>query len=417
MNKLVWKQFILVVLMLFLAACGSDDSETAPEVIPQYPPETNTSASQRGDWVSIKPLGTVAQSVYSLLLALGQLPSIDSFDARYGVGTYKVVYITEDTSGNLINASGVIALPAKSTGALSPILGYQHPTIFLDNKAPSNTASNDAYTYIAASLGYIMVLPDYIGYGESSNQIHTYVHAQGLANATVDMLRAAKQFLAHANIGWNGQLFLTGYSEGGYANMAAHRELETNLSAEFTVTAAVHGGGPYDVRGTMDTMLSSASLASPAYVGFVFKAYDSIYGLNAIATAYQSQHVNIINTYYDGTHSSSATDAKLGTTLVAGLYNSLFLIDYLAGGDVSYAPKFDANETYNWTPSAPTRLYHGQYDDIVPYANATTALAFMNGAPELELATCNIILDAHALCAPGYLDYMIDYFNTKANNL
>lgn len=417
MKQPVWKQFIFIMLALSLAACGSDESETELEIIPQYPAEDNSSAAQRGDWVSIKPIGTVAQSIYSLLLLSGKLPSVNWLDARYSVGTYKVVYITEDASGNPINASGVIAFPAKSAGALSPILGYQHPTIFLDSEAPSNTASNDIYTYIASSLGYIMVLPDYIGYGESSNQIHTYVHAKGLANATVDMLRAAKQYIAHAGIGWNNQLFLTGYSEGGYANMAAHRELETKLSAEFTVTAAVHGGGPYDVRGTMDAMLSSPYLASPAYVGFVFKAYDSIYSLDAIATAYQSQHVSTINTYFDGQYSSSATDAKLGTNITTDLFKALFLIDYNAGTESSFTPNFNINEVYNWTPLAPTRLYHGEHDDIVPYANAITAMAAMSGAADINLKTCTIPLDAHALCIPGYLDYMIDYFSSKANNL
>ena len=413
MKQPVWKQYILIMLVLSLTACGSDDSEPE-EILPQ-----------RGDLVSSQVIGTNFTAEYTAVLLAMQALGIDvsSIAVQYDVGSYRIVYKTQDTSGNLINASGVIAVPAKSAGALSPILGYQHPTIFLDSEAPSNTAINDTYTLLAASLGYIMVIPDYIGYGESNNQIHTYVHAQGLANATIDMLRAAKTFLANNNIGWNNQLFLTGYSEGGYANMATHRELETNPIPGLTVTAAVHGGGPYDVRGTMDAMLSDDLnvLPSPAYIGFVFKAYDSIYNLNAIAMAYQSQYVNIINTYYDGTNSSSATDAALGTKVVGELYNAAFLTDYRSAGDADFAPVFDANAVYNWTPTAPTRLYHGEFDTIVPYANATTALAGLNGAPELQLGTCTIpttpIGDAHVLCVPNFLDYMIDYFNSKANNL
>jgi predicted esterase len=410
MKQVAWKQFILIILMLSLTACGSDESDP-DEILPQ-----------RGDLVSATAVGSISTIDFAAELAVLALAGIDTsgMSILYNVGSYRVVYKTMDTSGRLINASGVIAVPAKSAGTLSPILGYQHPTIFLDSAAPSNTAANDTYTLLAASLGYIMVIPDYIGFGESNTQIHTYVHAEGLANATVDMLRAAKKFLANNNIGWNDQLFLTGYSEGGYANMAAHRELETNLSAEFTVTAAVHGGGPYDVRGTMDVLLSDDAnvLPSPAYIGFVFKAYDSIYGLNAIADTYLTQtQIDVINTYYDGLHSSSATDVALGTDIVGLLYNPTFLTDYRAGGDARFAPVFDANQVYNWTPSAPTRLYHGTDDNIVPYANATTAMTFMSGAADIALDTCSIPVDAHALCAPGYLGYMIDFFDTMATNL
>lgn len=402
-----WKHFIIVFLLSILVACGSSEEDEDPPV--------------RGDLVSATLIGNISSTDYELVIAaLGAL-GIDTtgMTAKYNVGSYRIVYKTQDTSGNLINASGVIALPGKPAGALSPMLGFQHATILTDAEAPSNTAVSDTYTLLAASLGYIMVLPDYIGFGESSNRMHTYVHAQGLANATVDMLRAAKQFLAKNSIGWNNQLFITGYSEGGYANMAAHRELETNMATEFTVTAAVHGGGPYDVRGTMDLAMAAATQPAPAYVGYVFKAYDVIYSLNSIATAYQAVHTGIIDTYYDGTHSSSAIDAALGTTVTAELFNAAFLVDYLDAGDAAYAPRFDANQVYNWVPTAPTGLYHGVNDEIVPYANATTALAAMDplATGNVELQTCIIPVDAHTLCVPGYLDYMIDFFSPLAQDL
>jgi len=82
MKQPVWKQFIFIMLALSLAACGSDESETELEIIPQYPAEDNSSAAQRGDWVSIKPIGAVAQSIYSLLLLSGKLPSVNWLDAR-----------------------------------------------------------------------------------------------------------------------------------------------------------------------------------------------------------------------------------------------------------------------------------------------------------------------------------------------
>ena len=41
------------------------------------------------------------------------------------------------------------------------------------------------------------------------------------------------------------ELFLLGYSEGGYATMALHRELQQFHSDEFTVTASAPMAGPW----------------------------------------------------------------------------------------------------------------------------------------------------------------------------
>lgn len=40
------------------------------------------------------------------------------------------------------------------------------------------------------------------------------------------MLKAAVTFAANAGITLNEKLFITGYSQGGHASMALHRDLE-----------------------------------------------------------------------------------------------------------------------------------------------------------------------------------------------
>ena len=75
----------------------------------------------------------------------------------------------------------------------------QHGTILSDNDAPSYFGSgSEAYSFgsVFASQGYIIAAPDYIGYGASKELPHTYEHRNGLATASLDMLRAARDFLA-----------------------------------------------------------------------------------------------------------------------------------------------------------------------------------------------------------------------------
>ena len=54
----------------------------------------------------------------------------------------------------------------------------------------------------------------------SSPGFHPYLHARSEATASVDMLRAGRNYCASNNIGLNGQVFLAGYSQGGHTEMA-----------------------------------------------------------------------------------------------------------------------------------------------------------------------------------------------------
>jgi hypothetical protein len=108
--------------------------------------------------------------------------------------------------------------------------------------ASTAPAAGQPYVHLEAlafgTAGYITALPDYIGYGDSGNHFHPYLHAKTLAAAVVNMLKASKTYCATNNIALSGKLFLAGYSEGGYATMAATKEIQENHAAEFTITAS-----------------------------------------------------------------------------------------------------------------------------------------------------------------------------------
>jgi hypothetical protein len=75
-------------------------------------------------------------------------------------------------------------------------------------------------------------------------------------------------------------------------------------------------------------------------------------------------------------------------------------------------------DIYNWAPKVPTRLFQGVQDDIVPYANTTTAKTTMdkNGAPLVSVANCNAgtLVTTHDNCIKPYALDMIAYFKTLA---
>ncbi len=393
-NKRISLAFIQIISILFLVACGGGSSNEFTET--ENPPVDETT---RGALISSTFLGN-----NTVLFR------------PYTIDSYKIIYSTVDTDNNQINASGLLSIPKKASGAKSPLVSYQHGTIFTDARAPSNDISSIEGIGILAGAGYIVSSPDYLGYAESTSIIHPYVHADSLASASIDMLRASKTFLANQNIEINEQLFLAGYSEGGYATIALQRELQNNFSSEFTTTASAAGAGPYSLLESAKFFANLPTNDNPSYMSFVVKAYDTIYSLDKIDEMYQQQYRNIINTSFDGSKSGSEIDALL-TTTTADLFEPNFLA--ILQGSESHPIK-DAlalNNVFDWKPNAPTRLYHGVQDEIVPYSNSVKALEAMeaNGATDVSLRTCP--LNGHVACAVPYVLDALTFLNTYANDL
>ncbi len=393
-RKLHFFAFLQLSLILFLTACGGGSSNDFTE--PEDPP---ASELNRGDLISSSFI-----SNNQILLR------------PYSVDSYKIIYSTVDTNNNQINASGLLSIPKKALGAKSPLVSYQHGTIFTDARAPSNDISSIQGIGVLAGAGYIVSSPDYLGYAESTAILHPYVHADSLASASIDMLRASKAFLANQNIEINDQLFLAGYSEGGYATIALQRELQNSFSSEFTVTASAAGAGPYSLLESARFFANLPINNNPSYMSFVIKAYDTIYSLDQIDEIYQAPFRDIINTSFDGSRSGSQIDALL-TSTTADLFEPEFLS--ILQGSESH-PLKDAlalNNVFDWRPNAPTRLYHDVQDEIVPYSNTVKALESMqaNGATDVSLRTCP--LNGHVACAVPYVLDALSFLNTYAEDL
>ena len=65
---------------------------------------------------------------------------------------------------------------------------------------------------VLASLGYVVLAPDYVGFGVSRGTSHPYLLATPTAAAVNDFLTAATYWRAASGVQDNGQLFLAGYS-------------------------------------------------------------------------------------------------------------------------------------------------------------------------------------------------------------
>lgn len=225
------------------------------------------------------------------------------------VVSVKIAYVTEHLVGGEApkswRLSGLVFMPTCSSGEKisAPIISLQHGTQVNRNNAPSKFDPNPGVfmkeplrpetdeallNYLEcgmgaslAGMGYIVVMPDYPGFGDNSD-IHPYVH-RSLGDCVRDAVKATVA-LASADqwknrISWNGRLYLIGYSEGGYATMVGAKSLAAMSGGAIRVTAAIPCDGAYDLSGTMvERILEGRAELNPHYIPYTFIGYEAIYG-------------------------------------------------------------------------------------------------------------------------------------------
>ena len=193
----------------------------------------------------------------------------------YTLEMQKVTYQSTGADGLPHTMTGLLILPKAVSGVKPavPILMYQHGTETFRDYSPSRFLANMTrpadYPEVMvaaaiASTGYAVAMADYEGLGDNTSP-QPYVHGTSLAQQVIDMLRASRNLIAGtaSPCSWNSQLFLMGYSEGGYVTMTTTRELQLKHAAEFTVTASAPLSGPHDLSGSMRTLILSTISPRP----------------------------------------------------------------------------------------------------------------------------------------------------------
>ena len=335
---------------------------------------------------------------------------------------YKMVYNTVDAHGNPTIASGAFLVPSNTTCLDFPIAVYNHGTSLRKIDVPSNNTQETFIGKVFCAGGYFTCMPDYVGMGESPG-LHPYVHGNSEATAAVDMVRAAREFIndSLAMID-NGEVFLTGYSQGGHACMATHKYIhENNLSNEFNVIASAPSSGPYVLSVTMaDSLTSLTPYSNPGYIAYLLASYQSVYGniFNSWSEILKSPYDTIVPPFFDGNN----------TTLDMGLLNSLLpqvmdslIIDSVLNNFINDTvnqthPLWVAlldNDNYDWTPQEPVNMYYCTADEQVAYTNALVADSVMNanGAPYVQSINSGTGLNHNACVLPA-LTTAFDWFQS-----
>ncbi len=326
-----------------------------------------------------------------------------------GVISYKITYNTTDVHGEPTVASGALYVPQLCDTL--PLVSFQHGTVYDKSNVPSN-----GYSFVVSLLysgnGYITTLPDYLGMGVNPG-IHPYVHWESEATASIDLIRAAREFLTDSLGIWdNNQLFLNGNSQGGHSTMAIHKYIKVNnLQSEFNVVASAPMSGPYALSLAMfDFVFESPTYPAPSYLPYAFASYQYVY--ENLYTSYDE--------YYDPPYATTIADwiaagtnpPSLPTNFYAFVQDSV-MDNILSMPNHPTRVDLRENDLHNWIPLEPVRMLYCTMDHLVTFENSIMALDTMNalGAPDVQAIDVFTSGD-HYTCFIPATTYALEWFDS-----
>jgi hypothetical protein len=416
----------LMAAVILVSGCGSHSSSQPPPAAVNVDPVTLLANINTG----LQQPVTHALSGWDWGGFLGNFGTLLT-NFRYTLQMQKVSYQSTGADGQLHTMTGLLILPRAISGAKPavPILMYQHATEVYRPFSPSqflahrDSPTNYPEVMIAAAIastGYAVAMVDYEGMGDNTDP-QPHVVGATLARQVIDLLKASVGIIggtagnSSSPCSWNNQLFLMGYSEGGYVTMTTTRELQLNNAAEFTVTASAPLSGPQDLSGTMrGLILSNIPFKAPYFVPMILTGYNYAYGGQTTAfspvNAMISPYASTIPPLFDGNTKSDTISEAMGMTFSPVnliTTESILTQQFVAQLASVTSPVFaflQENDSFRlpgqlsstWVPTVPIRMIHHVNDDLVPYANSQVAFnAFSTagaknhvpGGPGVELVT------------------------------
>lgn len=311
-------------------------------------------ALDAAEGVSATPLQTMSRLQGRVLL---RLAGVSAIPVAYDVDCYRIVYRTRDARGREIAASGLLALPRNAHARR--LVSFQHGTSTSRDAVPSALdVTGKAAALVFAGNGYALIAPDYFGLGAAEG-VHPYLVAEDAARATTDLIAAARSIEGVPA----GPVFLSGFSQGGQASMAALRALE---AAGESVLGAAPVAGPYDVRDvSLAAALQGGASSHALYLAYMSWGYAARYD-HALDTVLTPAYSAIVDDLFKVEHEPRTIIETLPAN-PREMFNRAFLDAFDADGSHWLLEALAASDVTEWTPRTPVRLYYGSKDlDVVP---------------------------------------------------
>ncbi|MFD4633803.1 alpha/beta hydrolase [Streptomyces sp. NPDC058284] len=328
----------------------------------------------RGDLLKVEPVADLSRADVVRFL---EGEKVDAGMVRYGVAAYRLTYRTVDVQGRPTTATGLFALPKSSAGRALGLVSDAHGTMVHRDYAPSVADDlGPASPYVQAAAGKAVAAPDYLGLGKGPG-LHPYMDTRSAVTASEDMLRASRTAAGRKGRALSGDLYITGFSQGGQVAMALAKELKGKHSG-FRTRAVAPVSGPYDLSGEEMPALYDGRVNGTSgvfYLSYFLVAQNRLHPVyKNPAEAFRAPYAPLVEKLFDGRHHEEDVIGVLPGS-VRELLTSAFYerLKHPTGGLEEVLKANDGS--CDWKPDAPVRLYASHGDTDVPIGNARSCAA------------------------------------------
>jgi len=431
-------------MVAFLSACGTDGNSGV-----------NSVEDGSAQLVTAAVVDSVAAST---MLAYVQGGITSTATNAFETKAVKISYNTVNQNGDPIVASGLLVIPTPTEAYKDYLASIgksfsvsmicdNHGTIFLNSEAPTNVEiPNGVPDYPLSVLmsgyaGFAAIYPDYIGFGDSNDTVHPYIMKKAAARASLDMIKASMNYMESNGVVLNNQLYITGYSEGGYNAMALAQSVESELTS-VNLMGIAPMAGPYNVVDLANVEINATRpMPYPAFLADLAYSYSTYYddfNLSEVAVPAPVLFETAFNGNYDTVpvhiilglgavdENGTVTDYGFYTHLGDELFQQSFIDDYTSNLNSIARNRFEENNVDNWTPKTRTNLIQCIDDEIIPFSEANNtynkfkasgADVILTGIPTAYLSQQ---VDAahpfvHANCGPEAYGAAVTWFNAIRN--
>lgn len=277
-----------------------------------------------GDVLSVRLAGTARPGQIRQICA----PLFEGYaipPVRHAVDSYSLRFVSADADGSEVEITAMLFIPRFAVPAARPVLVFGAGTTGLgDDCAPSLERAEQRYfgryrenMLAYAGMGFIVVLPDYVGFGDPSRP-QRYFSSAAEGHAMLDAARAVFQVMTSSRhvVSPLPVVFTAGYSQGGHAAFAA-ADMRSGYAPEVPLAGVIGFGSTNDV----ESLLREGTCYAP----LIFYTYHELYGDEIDPSAY----------LLDKWAKSLATDA---TSMCVDSFQKYYGFD----GRKVYRPEFHA---------------------------------------------------------------------------
>ena len=289
--------------------------------------------------------------------------------------TFPVAYWSQTPQGDSLLVSGRVYLPKYRI--LNGIIVANHYTMTADEEVPSNRISMEMVYLLK---GYAVIMPDYVGYGLSREEVHPYLHWRNAAQTAVDLLNCMPELLDYYGYSYPKDVVVTGYSQGGAVALGVARMIEENYHQEneWTVRKLYAGAGPYDPAGTYLFSMERNEMGIPAAIPLIVMGLNDAYELGFALDEFFLDP--LLSNYEDWVVSKEYTVGQINQLMGSTIMSELMTEDALTLDSPQADMLYEVllwNSNVGYDLQAPAYFLHSLEDEVVPLLNSINLEAEM----------------------------------------